>query len=131
MITQKNSDEHALTATAFDGCALLTSATPRTSPVNSKGSSRAAETAVRSVEGVALDLLAQTNVAVGCDLPITSMVRLAGWLVEQAGSADGRTAYAQQRGEPLRIAGTSFLQSGSCGRIRQACEVERQLERHV
>ena len=45
------------------------------------------------------DLLAQTNVAVGSDLKIISkMVRHAAWLLThfQAGSADGKTAYARQ-----------------------------------
>ena len=63
-----------------DACALLTAATPRTSPVNTKGSNGAAERAVQPVEGMArtrrLDLLGRTNIAVGSDLPITSwMVR--------------------------------------------------------
>ena len=44
---------------------MLTAATPRTSPVNSKGSSGAAERAVQSVEGMAralrLDLLGGTK----------------------------------------------------------------------
>ena len=68
--------EHALMAVIHDACALLTAATPRTSPVNSKGSNGAAERAVKSVEGMArrlrLDLLGRTNIAVGSDLPITS-----------------------------------------------------------
>ena len=82
---------------------MLTAATPRTSPVNSKGSNGAAERAVQSVEGMAptlrLDLLGRTNIAVGSDLPITSwMVRHAAWLLShfQTGSADGKTAYARQ-----------------------------------
>ena len=90
-------------AVIHDACALLTAATPRTSPVNSKGSSGAAERAVRSVEGMArtlrLDLLGRTNIAVGSDLPITSwMVRHAAWLLShfQTGSADGKTACARQ-----------------------------------
>ena len=80
----KGDSEHALMAVIHDACALLTSATPRTSPCNSKGSNGAAERAVQSAEGMArtlrLDLLARTNVAVGSDLPITSwMVRHAAW----------------------------------------------------
>ena len=59
--------EHALMV--HDACALLTAATPRTSPVNSKGSNGAAERAVQPVEGMArtlrLDLLGRTNIAVG------------------------------------------------------------------
>ena len=67
-----------------DACALLTAATPRTSPVNSKGSNGAAERAVQAVEGMAptlrLDLLDRTNIAVGSDLHIASwMVRHAAW----------------------------------------------------
>ena len=95
--------EHALMAAIHDACALLTAATPRTSPVNSKGSNGAAERAVESVEGMArtlrLDLLGRTNIAVGSDLPITSwMVRHAAWLLShfQAGTSDGKTAYARQ-----------------------------------
>ena len=38
VIIQGDSD-HALMAVIHDACALLTAATPRTSPVNSKGSS--------------------------------------------------------------------------------------------
>ena len=53
--------EHALMAVIHDACALLTAATPRTSPLNSEGSNGAAERAVQSVEGMArtlrLDLL--------------------------------------------------------------------------
>ena len=45
--------EHALMAVSHDACVLLTAATPRTSPVNSKGSNEAAERAVHSVEGMA------------------------------------------------------------------------------
>ena len=75
--------EHALMAVIHGACALLTSATPRTSLVNSKGSNGAAERAVQSVDGVArtlrFDLLSSTNVAVGRDLPITS------WMVRHAG----------------------------------------------
>ena len=96
--------EHALMAVIHDACALLTAATPRTSPVNSKGSN---ERGVQSVEGVArtlpLDLLSRTNIAVGSDLPITSwMVRHAAWLFShfQTGSADGKTAYARQFERP-------------------------------
>ena len=99
--------EHALMAVIHDACALLTAATPRTSPVNSKGSNGAAERAVQSVEGMArtlrLDLLSRTNIAVGSDLPITSwMVRHAAWLLShfQTGSADGKTAYARQFERP-------------------------------
>ena len=95
--------EHALMAVIHDACSLLTAATPRTSPVNSKGSNGAAERAVQSVEGMAralrLDLLGRTNIAVGSDLPVTSwMVRHAAWLLShfQTGSADGKTAHARQ-----------------------------------
>ena len=42
VIIQRNS-EHALMAVIHDACALLTAATPRTSPVNSKGSNGEAE----------------------------------------------------------------------------------------
>ena len=64
--------------------ALMAVATPRTSPVNSKGSNGAAERAVQSVGGMArtlrLDLLSRTNIAMGSDLPITSwIVRHAAW----------------------------------------------------
>ena len=72
--------EHALMADVHDACAL-TSVTPRTSPVNSKGSG-AAVRAVQSVEGVArtlrLDVLHRINIAVSSDLPITS------WMVRHA-----------------------------------------------
>ena len=69
-----------------DACALLTAATSRTSPVNSKSSNGAAERAVRAVEEMVrtlrLDFLHRTNFAVGSDLPITSwIVRHAAWLV--------------------------------------------------
>ena len=61
--------EHALMAVIHDACTLLTAATPRTSPEDSKGSNGAAEIAVQSVEGMArtlrLDLLGRTNIAVG------------------------------------------------------------------
>ena len=99
--------EHALMAVIHDACALLTAATPRTSPVNSKDSNGVAERAVQSVEGMArtlrLDLLSRTNIAVGSDLPITSwMARHAAWLLSnfQTGSADGKTAYARQFERP-------------------------------
>ena len=73
-------------AVIHDACAMLTAATPRTSPVNSKGSNGAAERAVQSVEEMArtlrLDLLGRTHIAVGSDLPIASwMVRHAAWLL--------------------------------------------------
>ena len=94
-------------AVIHDACALLTAATPRTSPVNSKGSNGAAERAVQSVEGMArtlrLDLLGTTNIAVGTDLPITSwMVRHAAWFLShfQTESVDGKTAYARQFERP-------------------------------
>ena len=94
-------------AVIHDACAMLTAATPRTSLVNSKGSNGSAERAVQSVEGMArtlrLDLLGRTNIAVGSDLPITSwMVRHAAWLLShfQAGTADGKTAYARQFERP-------------------------------
>ena len=84
-------------AVVHDGCVLLTTATPATSPVNSKGSNGAAERAGQSVEGMArslrLDLLARNNVAAGSDLPITSgSVRHAALLLShfKAGSADCR-----------------------------------------
>ena len=99
--------EVALMAVIHDACALLTAATPRTSPVNSKGSNESAERAVEAVEGMArtlrLDLLDRTNIAVGSDLPITSwMVRHAAWLLShfQARAADGKTAYARQFEKP-------------------------------
>ena len=101
VIIQGNS-EHALMAVIHDACALLTAATPRTSPVNNKGSNGAAERAVQSVEGMAR-LLCRTNIVVGCDLPITSwMVRHAAWLLSlfQTGSADGKTACARQFEKP-------------------------------
>ena len=94
--------EHALLAVIHDACALLTTGTLRTSPVNSKGPNGAAERAVQCVEGMArtlrVDLLGKTNIAVGSDLPITYwMVRHAAWLLShfQTGSADGKTAYAR------------------------------------
>ena len=75
--------------------------------MNSKGSNKAAERSVQSVEGLArtlrLDLLSRTNIAVGSDLPITSwMVRHAAWLLSHfhTGSADGKTAYARQFERP-------------------------------
>ena len=90
-------------AVIHDACASPIAATPRTSPVISKGSNGAAERAVQSVEGMVrtlrLDLLDRTNIAVGSDLPITSwMVRHAAWLSShfQTGSADGKTAHARQ-----------------------------------
>ena len=123
--TVKGDSEHALKAVIHDVCALLTSATPRTSLVNSKGSSGAAERARQSVEGMArtlrFDLLGRTNVAVGSDLPITSwMVRHAAWLLShfQAGTDDGKTAYARQF-QKLRVI-CALLLNGSCGRIRRS-----------
>ena len=99
--------EHALVAVIHDASALLTAATPRTSPGNSMGSIGAAERAMQAVEGMArtlrLDLLTSTNIAVGSDLPITSwMVRHAAWLLShfQTGSAYGKTAYARQFERP-------------------------------
>ena len=99
--------KHVFMAVIHDACALLTSATPRTSLVNTKNSNGAAETAVQAVEGMArtlrLDLLARANVAVGSDLLITSwMVRYAAWLWShfQAGTADGKTTYARQFEKP-------------------------------
>ena len=60
----------------------LTSVTPRTSPVNSKGPNGVAERAVQSVEYVAqalrLDVLHRASIAVSSDLPITS------WMVRHA-----------------------------------------------
>ena len=77
------------------------------------------------VEGMArtlrLDLLGRTNVAVGSDLPITSwMVRHAAWLLShfQAGTADGKTAYARQFERPYESPVLPFA---------PACEVEKQL----
>ena len=68
MITQGDS-EHAVMAVIHEACALLTAATPRTSPVNSNGSNGAAERAVQSVEEMArtlrLDLLSRTHIAAG------------------------------------------------------------------
>ena len=99
--------EHALMTVIHDACALLTAATPRASPVNSKGSNGAAERAVQSVEVMAralrLDMLSRTNIAVGSDLPITPWsVRHAAWLLShfETGSADGKTAYARQFERP-------------------------------
>ena len=99
--------EHALLTVIHDACALLTAATPRTSPLNSNCPNGAAERAVQSVEGMArtlrLDLLSRTNIAVGSDLLITSwMVRHAAWLLSQfqTGSSDGKTAYARQFERP-------------------------------
>ena len=99
--------EHALMAVIHDARALLTAATPRTSPVNSKGSNGAAKRAVQTFEGMArtlrLDLLVRTNIAVGSDLPITSWtVRHAACLLShfQTGSADGNTAHARQFERP-------------------------------
>ena len=72
MIIQGDS-EPALMAVIHDACALLTAATPRTSPVNSQGSNGAAERAVQAVEGMArhlrLDVLDRTNIVVRSDLP--------------------------------------------------------------
>ena len=108
--------EHALTAVIHDARALLTAATPRTSPVNSKGSNGAAERAVQSVEGMArtlrLDLLGRANVAAGSDLLITSwMVRHAAWLLShfQGGTADGMT-YARQFEKPCESLVLSFAE---------------------
>ena len=107
--------EHALMAVIHDACAPVTSATPHTSPVNIKGSNGAAERAVQCVEGMArilrLDLLGRTFVAVGRDSPITSwMVRHAAWLLShfQAGTANGKTAYARQFEKTLRVACVTF-----------------------
>ena len=90
-----------------------------------QGSNGAAERAVQSLEGMArtlrLDLLGRTNVAVGSDLPITSwMVRHAAWLLShfQAGTADGKTAYARQFERPYESPVLPFA---------PACEVEKQL----
>ena len=86
---------------------FLSATTPRTSPVNSKGSNGAAERAVQAVEVMArslrLDLLDRTKVAESSYLPITSwMVRHAAWFLShfQAGTADGITAYARQFEKP-------------------------------
>ena len=94
-------------AVIHDACALLSATTPRTSPVNSKGSNGAAERAVQAVEGMArasrLDLLDRTKIAAGSNLPITSwMVRHAAWLLShfQAGTADGKTAQARHFEKP-------------------------------
>ena len=107
VIIQRDS-EHAL-AVIQDTRALLTAATPRTSHVNSTGSNGAGERAVQSVEGMArtlrLDLLGRTKIAVGSDLPITSWMRHAAWLLSHlhADTADGKTAYARQFEKPLRV----------------------------
>ena len=105
--------QHAHMAVIHDACALLTAATPRTSLVNSKGSTGAAERAVQSVEGMARTLR--------LDLPITSwMVRHAAWLLShfQTGSADGKTAYARQFERPNEPPVLPL--SGSCGKIRRS-----------
>ena len=47
VIIQEDS-EHVLTAVIYDACALMTAATPRTSPVNSKGSHGADEKGAHS-----------------------------------------------------------------------------------
>ena len=114
-VTVQEDSQHSLVAVIHESCALLTSATPRTSPVNSNGSNGAAARAVQSVEGMAhtlrLDLLGRSNVAVGSDLPITSwMVRHATWLLShfQAGTADGNTACARQFEQHLRVTCATF-----------------------
>ena len=114
--------ELALMAVIHDACALLSATTPQTSPVNSKGSNGAAERAAQAVEGMArasrLDLLDRTKVAVGSNLPITSwMARHAAWLLShfQAGTADGKTAYARQFENPTSHL-CYFLLNGSCGK---------------
>ena len=118
--------EPALMAVIHNACALLSATTPRTSPVNSKGSNGAAERAVQAVEGMArtlrLDLLDRTKVAVGSNLPITSwMVRHAAWLLShfQAGTADGWTAYARQFENPTSHL-CYLMQNGSCGKARRS-----------
>ena len=118
--------EHALMAVIHDACAMLTAATPRTSLVNSKCLHGAAQRAVQSVEGMArtlrLDLLGRTNIRVGSDLPTTSwMVRHAAWLLShfQAGTADGKTAYARQFEKNTSHLCT-FSLNGSCGKIRRS-----------
>ena len=112
----------ALMAVIHDACALLTGATPRTSIVNSKGSNGAAERALQSVERMARTLrLDLTNIAVGCDLPNTSlMVRHAAWLLShfQAGTADGKTAYARSKNPTSHLCYPSL--NGSCGKIRRS-----------
>ena len=92
--------------------------------MNSQGSNGAAETAVQAVEGMArtlsLDLLDRTKVAVGINLPITSrIVRHAAWLLShfQAGTADGKTAYARHLEKPLVL---PFLLNGSRGKARRS-----------
>ena len=114
-LNQDMDAQHARMAVIHDACAPPTAATPRTSLVNSKGSNGAADTAVQSVEGMArtlrLDLLSRTNVAVGSDLPTTSWrVRHAAWLLShfQAGTADGKTAYARQFEKTLRVTCAAF-----------------------
>ena len=114
VIIQRDS-EHALTAVIHDACAVLTSATPRTSTVNSKGSNGAAERSVQSAEGMAptwsVDLLGRTNVAVDNDLPITHwMVRHAAWLLShfQAGTADGKNGVCTTVGKTLRVICATF-----------------------
>ena len=49
-VTVQGDSQHSLVAVIHESCALLTSATPRTSPVNSNGSNGAAARAVQSVE---------------------------------------------------------------------------------
>ena len=76
-----------------------------------KWSSRERERAVQSVEGMArtfrLDLLARTNVAVGSNLPITSMmVRDAAWLLSRPKLAP--LAYARQFKKPYELLGLPF-----------------------
>ena len=82
-------------AVTHDACAPLRAATPRTSLVNSNGSNGAA----------------RTNIAVESDLPITSwMVRHAAWVLShfQAGTANGKMAYARQFEKTLRVTCATF-----------------------
>ena len=84
-------------AVVHDARAMLTAATPRTSPVNSKGSNGATERAVQSADGMArtlrLDLLRRTNILDG---------ETRGMVVEPfpSGTAYGKMAYARQFEKP-------------------------------
>ena len=95
-----------------DACAL-TSVTPRTSPVNSKGPNGAAERAVQSVKYVAqalrLDVLHRASLAVNSELPITSwMERHATCGIVDESRPSWRTPMERRR-----------TLDGSCGKTRR------------
>ena len=121
-------------AVIHDACALLTAGNTMNLTCEQQGfewSSRAVQSVEGMVHTLRLDLLGRTNIAVGIDLPITSwMVRHAAWLLShfQAGTADGKTAYARQFERPYESPVLPFAERVMWkDPTLQACEVEKQL----